>query len=245
MIQILLLIIILILLTLSQLTLIFFPFFGVLFNAFLLFLLLVSAVYDVYDLFAKDVLALASVVPLLQLLAIALPQYDPFINTHITYLILLLLTALYLPILRIEEHLFKLKKWIFLPLSPFIGLILGFMAKILFSSSVSFIHVPLIPALFFLLTVACVEEIFFRGLLQNAVSFMSKPIIGVLFSSVVFTLFHITPNLLLVVFTFIASVFISSFYAYWKNIYCAILINLAMNITFYLLTGSLLFIVTH
>lgn len=239
MIHIIFLLLLLLTLITNFITLYFFPTIGLIVNSFSIMLYLLLAVYDIYDIYARDILALAGTFILINLINIFLHLSDLYTNTLLIYMVLLCISLIFCFKIFHEKRFFRLKNlrhsYIIL-LGPLIGGAISYF--------IPFSHTSLSLTQFqtigLLVLVAFSEEIFFRALIQNAVTSMTDNIIAIPFTGILYALFHFSNNMTYTLLFLTLSLIYSTMYSIWKNIYITIGLNLATSLTFYLLTVNLL-----
>lgn len=224
----------------SQLSLFFLPELGLLTNGIILFLMLFLAIYDTFDTYAKDTLALATVLPLLTLAGILLNTPDIFLRVYLIYLLLLGISVFYVQRLYIIRKVVKFNN----PNSIIQGIVLGLGLGILGVFFAHNIHmgfrVPFVFSLLLVFAISCAEEMYFRLLLQNATGLLTNSIYALVTTAFFYILFHATAHLAALFFYTLLGIILSLSYLYWKNIYSTFLINFTTNLTFLIFTGSVL-----
>lgn len=218
-----------------------FPLVGLFTSSITVIIYLLIAVYDFYDTEARDIFSLSVTFLLLNFVNIFFHFSDIYINMLIMYAILLFISLIFCLKIFHEKRFFRLKNithiYIILPIGILLGLAIYYFLGF---SQFSLVHITLQQAVGLIVLIGVSEEIFFRALLQNAVTKMTDTFIAITFTSILFGLFHFSTNIFATVLYILLSLMSCVTYSIWKNIYITIALNSIINITFYLVTSHLL-----
>jgi hypothetical protein len=218
-----------------------FPVVGVLVNSVTVLLYLLIAVYDFYDSDAQELFALSATFLLLNFISIYLHFSGVYINSLLLYLILFFIALLFCLKIFHEKKLFRLSNlkhiYVIFPIGVGVGFIIAYFINF---SQFSDLHISQIQALSLIFIMGLAEEIFFRALIQNAVTKMTDGLIAVTFTSILYGLFHFSNNIFYLLVFILLSIVYSVVYSISKNIYIAIGLNIVVHVTFYVVTSHLL-----
>ncbi len=224
----------------GQVALFLLPHYGIVFNGILIVLFLGLAIYDAYDLYAEDVLTLAAVIPTVSLVSIALQGDDIFTNIVVVYALLLFLTIGYAYFLYIKHGIFLIRNSKYLLVSLPVGIITGyFTAQFLLGVSHPLV-ISQASAYSIIILGSITEGIFFQGLVQNAVTLMTESLLGVVFTMILYAVFHDSHSPQITEIFLLLGFISAMMYVFFKNIYVSIGFLLAANVIFYMLTGTIL-----
>lgn len=172
---------------------------------------------------------LASILIIIPMIRIAqiFVNINPFWNTLILYLCFLYLVMFYLLRYEIKPG-FTFKRWYLFLFAVVIAGMFGFLAN-------SYLNIEKTYELFYLLPlIAFVEELFFRGMLQNYIDKHYNKTFGIFFVSILYSILSLNQGLPAAVFFFIVSLVSSEFYSRTKNIYISMLFSVVINYFFYI-----------
>jgi hypothetical protein len=233
--RVIILICIIALLFVSQAMLYLFPLYGLIITVLIAVLFLFFAVYDIYDLAAEELFAYASILPLLSLFSFSLPWLIGLPHQIVFYFLLLLASELFYSFLPIKHKIYHIRSMAWLPLVIFIGGITG----LIFTFFLPHASTPLLWGLLIILISSISEALYFQGLIQNASTFLTDKVLGVLFTVFIYGFFHITTSLNNLGYILIYMLIGSVIYAIWKNIYLNIIFYLVFQLIFFLITNNL------
>lgn len=218
-----------------------FPAVGIVVNSITILGYLIFASYDIYDLDAQDVFSLSATFLLINLITVYLHFSGIYINSLITYLLLLFIALIFCLKIFHEKRLFRLKNIVHIYIIIPIGILFGF-AAFYFMSFSQFASLQISPnlALPIIILIGIAESIFFQALLQNAIASMTDTFIAITFTSILYGVFHFSTNIFTTLLFMILSLVYCVTYTVTKNIYISIGLNVVINITFYILTSNLL-----
>lgn len=224
---------------LSEVTVFFWPFIGMFVNAFILTSLLISAVFDKAS---RNLLACLSIIPAVRLVGFSIPSTDIFLRTALVYCSIFVLCFGYQVCLKIKKTWHRLKHIRDLPLMIIIGVLFGsleyaFLPKEGFNLGISFSS-----ALLFFLFLGYTEELLFRGLIQNLVEKITKPLYSILFTSILYTFVHINNSLSGTALAFFVSMIVSTVFHRKKNIFLVTALNTTVNLLVFSLANGILVI---
>ncbi|HSW96469.1 MAG TPA: CPBP family intramembrane glutamic endopeptidase, partial [Candidatus Saccharimonadales bacterium] len=218
-----------------------FPVIGLFINSMTIILFLVFAAYDIYDTYAQDIFSLCVTFIVINFINIYFHFSGMYMNTLIIYLILLFIALIYCLKIFHQEKLFSLKNLKHIYIIFPVGILLAYTIFYFIGfSQYRVFNLPLYQAIGLVILIGISEEIFFRALIQNAVTKMTDSFIAVTFTSILYGLFHFNSNLFTTLLFIILSLTYCTIYAIWRNIYIAIGLNILVNLTFYFLTSNLL-----
>ena len=228
------LICIIILLFVSQVMLYIFPLYGLIVTAFILALFMFFAVYDIYDLAAEEVFAYASILPFLSLLSFSLPWFSGMTREITFYFFLLILSELFYSFLPVKQKLYHTRSLVWLPLTILIGGALGWAVGIYSPHGTT----PMLWGLFLILLISISEAVYFQGLMQNAVSYLTDSVLGVLFTVFIYGFFHASSHInslgLILLYILCGSII----YMKWKNIYLVMSFYFSFQLVYFILVHS-------
>lgn len=245
MIQKILLATILILIVLGQELLLFTPTIGLFMNLLLILVLFILALYDKPDLFAQDVLVISAIIPAISILSISLGLKNVFFSESLIVGMLIFLSLFYLRDFRLPEHPLRITTIKnLLIVIPFVLVIeLGFLD---FGHMQSFHSLlPIYASLLFLISLAIGEALYFFALIQNTSSDMGGKLTGIIYATVLFTLFQTNNSPYNIIFFGILGLALTCIYKYSKNIYLIAFIIFSIQLTFYFSSGTLLPLTLH
>ncbi len=216
------------------------PIFGIFVSTFSIIIYLILSIYDFYDIYAQDILAIFPTFIFINLVSMYFHISDQYTNTLAIYLILFLISIIFSLKIFHEKKIFNFTN-LKHSYSALLGIGLGYVIYYFIPfSSFSVSKLDLLGSLGLIVLIAISESIFFQALIQNAVTKMTEPIIGVIFTSILYGLFHFSNNIFYTALFIILNLMYSTVYAVWKNIYIIIGLNLITSLTFYFLTSHLL-----
>jgi hypothetical protein len=234
MIHTLLLVLITICLTLTQGLLFSLPVVGIIATGFCVLFFYLLAIYDVYDLYAEDTLTLSAVIPAITLFTTALELQHSLVHTAVTYATLLFLSGGYTIFLYIKHGIFAWRWSNYIPFILPLGIGVGLLLQSLIPTHPPIANTPELLIYGLLVLIAIAETLFFQALVQNAVELMTEQMLAILFTSLLYTIFHAT-NIMYINFMFFGvSVILASTYSFIRNIYVICALNLVIQVTFYL-----------
>lgn len=217
------------------------PIIGIFTSSITILIYLLIAVYDFYDTEAQDIFSLCVTFILLNLITIYFHFSGLYFNNVITYLILFFISLLFCLKIFHKQGYFSFKKskhlYIILPVGVLVAYVIY---RFVGFSQFSVSHLSLVESFGLITLIGISEEIFFRALIQNAVTKMTDTFVAITFSSILYGLFHFSNNIFYVLVFMILSIIYCVIYKIWKNIYITIGLNILINATFYLLASHLL-----
>lgn len=217
------------------------PAIGIVVNSITILGYLIFASYDVYDLDAQDVFSLSATFLLINLITVYLHFPGVYINSVITYLLLLFISLIFCLKIFHKNQLFTLKNIVHSYIVIPVGILFGFAAFYFMSfSQFAVLQISLAFALPLILLIGIAESIFFQALLQNAIESMTDTFIAITFTSILYGIFHFSTNMFTTLLFMIISLVYCVTYSVTKNIYISIGVNVIINGTFYILTSNLL-----
>jgi membrane protease YdiL (CAAX protease family) len=226
---------IIVLIFFSQLMLYLFPLYGLISTVIIATLFLSLSVYDIYDLAAEEVFAYISVLPILSLFSYSLPWLTGIPHQIVFYFLLLLVSELFYSFLPLKQKIYHTRSLKLFPLIILIGGIAGLtLAYYLPHGTTS-----LIWGILTILVSSIGEAVYFQGLVQNATSYLTENILGLLFTIFLYGFFHITShfnNLVLILFYMLIG---SVIYMKWKNIYLVMGFYFSFQLFFFLYSKNL------
>lgn len=203
---------------------------GVLLDACLVVVFTIFASLEVFDI---HILVLLSFLPALSLVTISL---DNFFSLITSYLLLLFISIMY----AINKRALHFPRTIkYAPFAVILGLQMGFVFSLLFKGNGSSSIYSLLGLLFGFI-IAISEGIYFQMLFQHAVNKFTSPVFGVIATAVLFTLFHFTLTIPLLIAWEVVGLLTAILYQLTKNIYFTILFSVTMQILYFSLTGNML-----
>jgi len=245
MIQKILLATILILIVLGQILLLFVPTLGLFMNALLIVVLCSSMLYDKPDLFAQDVLAISAIIPVISIISISSGIKDVFYLESLIIIMLIVISVFYLWDFRLPEHPLRIDT--IKNLHIIVPVVLSSEAVYLF-----FKHTQNLNSLFsiymliiFLISLSIGETLYFFALTQNLVSDMGGKLTGIIYTTILFTLFQTNNSPYNIIFYGILGLVLTCIYKYSSNIFLIGFIIFSVQLTFYLSSGTILPLTLH
>jgi len=200
---------------------------------------LISAAFDKTS---RNLLASLSIIPAVRLIGFSIPSANVFLRIALFYGSIFALSLGYIICLKIKKTGHNLKHIKDLPLMIFIGILLGSLEYAFLPKESSNLSMPFSSALLFFLFFGYTEELLFRGLIQNLVEKITKPLYSILFTSILFTSVHINNGLSGAILAFFISVIISLVFLRKKNIFLVTALNTTINLFVFLLASNILVI---
>lgn len=220
---------------LSEATVFFWPLIGIFVNAFILTSLLISAVFDKT---LRNLLVCLSIIPAFRLIGFSNPSTDIVFRTLLIYYLIFVMSFVYKVYFKIKKTGHNLNHIKNLYLMVFIGILFGLSEYFYLPKDGLNLNLPLGLALLFFSFFGYTEELLFRGLIQNSLAKITKPLYSVLFTSTLYSFVHLANGLRGIVFAFFVSLIISTIFSQKKNIFLTTILNTTVNLTsFFLVFG--------
>lgn len=247
MIQKILLSTILILLTISQEMILFAPTFGIFTNILLILMLLLLTLFDEPDLFAQDALVISAIIPVISIISLSFNFKNVFFSESVIIGILIFLSFFYLWDFRLSEHPLRITRNTLKTLLITLPVFLIIEGGYLYFKHLQNFHslLPIYTSILFLILLSIGEALYFFAITQNLVSDMGGKITGVIYVTILFTIFQTNNSINTIIFYGVLGLILTSIYKFSKNAYLIAIIIFTFQLTFYLSSGTLLTLVLH
>lgn len=189
----------------------------------------------------------AAIAPVINMIALSLPQTTQFSQTMVYYDSLLVLALIYRFIFTLDHPITYTKLTAkgyatLMPLMLVMGQALGALGFVFLRHHYSYGHVslPLVAASVVVFAIA--EETFFRGLIQQRAAQVMHPLTAAILSMVIYTFFSVGHTTILApVFALISTIVLSLTYYKKQNLILTISINAAMKLSYVGLVAGFIF----